>query len=253
MTHQVALVDCGGANIASLRFALKRLGVEAHFTRDASEIENAARVILPGVGAAGSGMERLAAAGLEGLIPRLTQPVLGICLGMQLLYDGSSEDDTPCLGIIPGRVDLLDSSPQHTIPHMGWNQVMQRGEPGLLAGIPDGAWFYFVHSYAGPVSAGCVGETNHGRGFASVVHKDNFYGVQFHPERSGRHGARLLKNFLALEWKEAPSPPGKKVPSHLGKEAPSHPEKVTPSPPGKEAPSPPGREGILPSAEGGQN
>ena len=237
MTHQVALVDCGGANIASLRFALKRLGVEAHFTRDASKIESAALVILPGVGAAGSGMERLAAAGLEGLIPRLTQPVLGICLGMQLLYDGSSEDDTPCLGVIPGRVDLLEGSPQHTIPHMGWNQVIQRGEPGLLAGIPDGAWFYFAHSYAGPVSAGCVGETNHGRGFASVVHKDNFYGVQFHPERSGRHGARLLKNFLALEWKEAACPPGREAPSI----------------PGREAPSIPGREGILPSAEGGQN
>ena len=208
MTQQVALVDCGGANIASLRFALERLGVEAHFTRDASKIESAARVILPGVGAAGSGMERLAAAGLEELIPHLTQPVLGICLGMQLLYDGSSEDATPCLGVIPGRVDLLKGSPQHTIPHMGWNQVVQHGKSGLLAGIPDNAWFYFVHSYAAPMSADCIGETDHGRDFASVVHKDNFYGVQFHPERSGRHGARLLKNFLTHSWEEAASPPG---------------------------------------------
>ena len=258
MTHEVALVDCGGANIASLRFALKRLGVEAHFTRDASEIENAARVILPGVGAAGSGMERLAAAGLEGLIPRLTQPVLGICLGMQLLYDGSSEDDTPCLGVIPGRVDLLKGSPQHTIPHMGWNQVMQRGEPGLLAGIPNGAWFYFVHSYAAPVSAGCIGETDHGRGFASVVHKDNFYGVQFHPERSGRHGARLLKNFLDLGWKETASPPGSFHPRSGGAGAQEttwergHPVLVE-----GWKPSLPAlfhaREGILPSAGGGQN
>ena len=211
MIHEAALVDCGGANIASLRFALKRLGVEAHFTRDASKIESAAHVILPGVGAAGSGMERLAAAGLEKVIPRLTQPVLGICLGMQLLYDGSSEDDTPCLGVIPGRVDLLEGSPQHTIPHMGWNQIAQRGKSGLLAGIPDGAWFYFVHSYAAPVSADCIGETDHGRNFASIVRKNNFFGVQFHPERSGRHGARLLKNFLTLEWKEAACPPGKET------------------------------------------
>ncbi len=197
MTTRVALVDCGGANIASLRFALQRLGVEARFTRKTAEIESAERVFLPGVGAAGAGMQKLREAGLEKLIPRLEQPVLGICLGMQLLYDLSSEDDTPCLGVIPGRVDLLKSSPEHSIPHMGWNQVVQRGESRLLDGIPDGAWFYFVHSYAAPTSADCLGETEHGASFASVVNKGNFFGVQFHPERSGRHGRRLLRNFLA--------------------------------------------------------
>ncbi len=200
MNNNVALVDCGGANIASLRFALERLGVEARFTRNAREIETARRVILPGVGSAGAGMERLSAAGLERLVPRLRQPVLGICLGLQLLYDGSSEHDTPCLGVVPGRVDLLESSPDHTIPHMGWNQVAQHGESPLLKGIPDGDWFYFVHSYAAPVSEHCAGETEHGRSFASVVQKDNFFGVQFHPERSGQQGARLLKNFLELPW-----------------------------------------------------
>ena len=196
MSANVALVDCGGANIASLRFALERLGVEARFTRDAAAIERAERVFLPGVGAAGAGMAKLRAAGLEELIPRLEQPVLGICLGMQLLYDVSTEDDTPCLGVIPGQVDLLESSPEHTIPHMGWNQVLRRGESQLLHGIPDGAWFYFVHSYAAPPGADCAGETEHGASFASVVQKDNFFGVQFHPERSGRHGQRLLRNFL---------------------------------------------------------
>ena len=171
--------------------------MDARFTQDRQEIENAERVILPGVGAAGAGMQRLAAAGLEDLIPRLTQPVLGICLGMQLLYEVSSENDTPCLGVIPGRVELLDGAPDLTIPHMGWNQVVRRGEPGLMDGIADGAWFYFVHSYAAPVTSHCVGETGHGRRFASVVRKDNFFGVQFHPERSGRQGQQLLKNFLA--------------------------------------------------------
>ncbi|MCY4156089.1 MAG: imidazole glycerol phosphate synthase subunit HisH [Gammaproteobacteria bacterium] len=198
MTSNVALVDCGGANIASLRFALKRLGVEARFTREVAEIERADKVFLPGVGAAGTGMEKLREAGLEALIPRLEQPVLGICLGMQLLYDLSSEENTPCLGIIPGRVGLLPASPERTIPHMGWNQVVRRGESKLLEGIPNRAWFYFVHSYAAAPNADCIGETEHGRSFASVVRKNNFFGVQFHPERSGANGQRLLKNFLAI-------------------------------------------------------
>ncbi len=193
----VALVDCGGANIASLRFALQRLGVEARFTCDAAEIESADKVFLPGVGAAGSGMAKLREAGLDALIPRLEQPVLGICLGMHLLYEASTEDHTPCLGVIPGRVDLLRPSPEHTIPHMGWNQVLGRGESELLDGISNGAWFYFVHSYAAPRGAHCVAETEHGAGFASVVEKSNFFGVQFHPERSGANGQRLLMNFLA--------------------------------------------------------
>lgn len=192
-----ALVDCGGANIASLRFALGRLGVDASFTQDPRRIADAERVILPGVGAAGAGMERLESAGLGDLIPRLTQPVLGICLGMQLLYEGSSENDTPCLGVIPGRVDLLEGAPELTIPHMGWNQVAPRGETRLLEGVPDRSWFYFVHSYAAPVTPDCVAETTHGHAFASVVRRNNFFGVQFHPERSGRQGQQLLKNFLA--------------------------------------------------------
>jgi len=198
MRGSVALVDCGGANIASLRFALERLGVEARFTREASEIESAERVFLPGVGAAGAGMAKLREAGLEALIPRLEQPVLGICLGMQLLHELSSEDDTPCLGVIPGRVDLLPAGPGRAIPHMGWNQVAQRGESKLLRGIPSGAWFYFVHSYAAPPGADCFGETEHGADFASVVQRNNFFGVQFHPERSGENGQRLLRNFLGV-------------------------------------------------------
>lgn len=200
MTSRVALVDCGGANIASLRFALERLGVDARFTQDPEDIEQADRVVLPGVGAAGAGMHRLDSAGLTDLIPRLTQPVLGICLGMQLLYEVSSENETPCLGVIPGRVALLEGSRDLTIPHMGWNQVVGGGATDLMDEIPDGAWFYFVHSYAAPVTADCIGQTEHGRRFASVVRKGNFLGVQFHPERSGRQGQQLLRNFLTTKW-----------------------------------------------------
>ena len=196
MSAEVALVDCGGANIASLRFALQRLGVDAALTRDAGGIENAGRVILPGVGAAGAGMARLREAGLERLIPRLKQPVLGICLGMQLLFDRSSEDNTPCLGVIPGQVDRLQASREHAIPHMGWNQVIQRRASPLLDGVRGSAWFYFVHSYAAHAEGDCIGVTEHGAPFASVVHRNNFFGVQFHPERSGEDGQLVLGNFL---------------------------------------------------------
>ncbi len=196
--REVVIVGSGGANIASLTNALSRLDVEARLSVDQAEIEQAAAVILPGVGAAADAMRRLRTLGLDRVLPRLSQPVLGICLGMQLLAASSEEDDAECLGVIPDRAARLPQSAERPVPHMGWNRVSQRGESPLLDGIPDGAHFYFIHSYALPVTDTTVGSTEYGPRFAAVFQDRNFYGTQFHPERSSVHGARLLGNFLAL-------------------------------------------------------
>ncbi|MCP4276575.1 MAG: imidazole glycerol phosphate synthase subunit HisH [Gammaproteobacteria bacterium] len=193
---EVAIIDGGGANIASLRFALKRLGADSELTTDPDTIRAARRVILPGVGAAADAMEKLRSAGLDKVIPALTQPLLGICLGMQLLFDSSEEEDATCLGIIEGRAHLFDIAQDQPVPHMGWNRVKQTRNTVLFNGIPDGAYFYFVHSYALDTVAATTGRTSYGRNFTSVVHQGNFMGAQFHPERSGKYGARLLQNFL---------------------------------------------------------
>lgn len=194
----VAIVDSGGANIASLVFALGRLGREAELTRDPAVIARASHVLLPGVGAAAAAMARLDETGLSGLLPRLNQPVLGICLGMQLLFEESSEGDTPCLGILPGRADPFAASPDRPVPHMGWNRAVPRdGEP-LFEGLDDGAWFYFVHSYAVGVGECTIAATDYGGEFTAAAGRDNFFGTQFHPERSSAAGARVLANFLAM-------------------------------------------------------
>lgn len=192
----VVVIDSGGANIASLRFALARLGAEAELTRDPARIRQADRVLLPGVGAAADAMSRLADAGLDHVIRSLTQPVLGICLGMQLLLEGSAEGDVGCLGLIEGRAELLEATPNVTVPHMGWNRTWRTADCPLLSGIEDGAHFYYVHSYALGETADTVATTSHGRPFSALVRRGNFFGAQFHPERSGASGARLLQNFL---------------------------------------------------------
>ena len=194
----LAIVDSGGANIASVRFALERLGVQSELTADPAIIRAADRVILPGVGSAQEGMKRLQAKGLVEVVRGLTQPVLGICLGMQLLFEASEEGNTPSLGIIPGRVSLLPESPGITVPHMGWNTLTMRPDTPLLKGFNAATRFYFVHSFAGPVNAFTVASCDHGTPFAAVVQRGNFSGVQFHPERSGAAGAQLLKNFLEM-------------------------------------------------------
>lgn len=194
----LAIVDSGGANIASVKFALERLGVRGELTTEVARIRAAQRVILPGVGSAAEGMKRLRERGLVECVRGLTQPVLGICLGMQLLFEASEEGPTPTLGLLPGRVALLPSAPGLTVPHMGWNTLeIVRSSP-LLAGIETGARFYFVHSFAAPVDAHTVATTDHGARFASVVQRGNFHGAQFHPERSGPAGARFLRNFLEM-------------------------------------------------------
>lgn len=191
----VAVIDSGGANLASVVHALGRLGVEAILTRDADVIRQAERVILPGVGAAAPAMESLRSAGLTGVIRTLEQPVLGICLGLQLLFQSSAEGDVECLGIVPGQVTRLPSGPEIRLLHMGWNQFQWHTDDPLSRGLASDAWFYFVHGYAAPADR-AVAVASHGRDFGAVVRKDNFVACQFHPEKSGGAGARLLANFL---------------------------------------------------------
>ena len=196
--RQIVIVASGGANIASLQFALQRLEVDSAVSADAAEIRAASHVILPGVGAAADAMSRLRQSCLDAVIPTLEQPVLGICLGMQLLFEASQEDDARCLGIIPGRAARLAQAPDRPVPHMGWNTLEIRRPCPLLAGLADGDYAYFVHSYALNVSAATVASTAYGALFSACVQWRNFYGAQFHPERSAAVGARLLKNFLAI-------------------------------------------------------
>jgi imidazole glycerol-phosphate synthase subunit HisH len=196
--RQIVIVANGGANIASLQFALQRLEVASAVSADAAEIRAASHVILPGVGAAADAMSRLRRNGLDALIPTLRQPVLGICLGMQLLYEASQEGDARCLGIIPGRAARLAEAHDRPVPHMGWNTLEIRRPCALLEGLADGDYAYFVHSYALNVSPATVASAGYGAPFSACVQWRNFYGAQFHPERSAAVGARLLQNFLAI-------------------------------------------------------
>lgn len=195
---QVAIIDSGGANIASLLYAFERLGVAANLTTDAELIRHSQRVLLPGVGAARNAMQRLQDAGLVDVIRNLTQPVLGICLGMQLLCDASEEEDVECLGIVPGVAARLSVADDYPVPNMGWCATQSCSSHRLLDGIDDGSYFYYVHSYAVPVSQYTIATARHTQQFSAVISKENFVAAQFHPERSSTAGARLLKNFLDI-------------------------------------------------------
>ncbi len=196
---RVALIDSGGANIGSVRYALERLHVETVVTGDADIIRACERVILPGVGVASAGMARLRELGLIEVIRSLEQPVLGICLGMQLLFERSEEGDVACLGLLPGQVMRLPGTPGIRVPHMGWNSLAFRRESPLLRGLETGVQCYFVHGYAAPVTADCIAASAHGIPFAAAVERGNVAGVQFHPERSGAVGLRILANFVNRE------------------------------------------------------
>ena len=196
MMSKVAIIDSGGANIASLLFALERLGTNAILTSDAQVIRAAERVLLPGVGAAKDAMSRLTEAGLIDVIRTLTQPVLGICLGMQLLCDGSEEEDVECLGIIPGTAQKLAATIDDPVPNMGWCSTRMSKEHKTLAAIEDGSYFYYLHSYAVPISENTLAIASHAEEFSAVIGYQNFVAAQFHPERSSSAGAKLLQNFI---------------------------------------------------------
>lgn len=206
-------MDTGAANLGSVLHALERLGAKATVSTDAGEIAGADRVILPGVGSAGRAMARLHELNLVDALRELQRPLLGICLGMQLLYESSEEGDVACLGVIDGRVTRLRpqaAAPAASgepatppagairVPHMGWNGLNVARHDPLLAGIDEGAPVYFVHSYAAPLTANALATCRHGREFPAVVGCGNRYGMQFHPERSGPVGSRLLANFMAI-------------------------------------------------------
>ena len=195
----IAVVDTGGANLRSVTNALSRLGAAWAFTTDAATIKAAERVLLPGVGAAADSMAKLRQAGLVDVLRSLTQPVLGICLGMQLLFESSQEGgDTAMLGLLPGKVRRLPADLNVLVPHMGWNQLIDRQEDPLLAGIAPADCFYFVHSYYAPSGAWVTAAAEHGVKVPAVVAHGNIHGVQFHPEKSQTAGERLLENFLRL-------------------------------------------------------
>ena len=198
----ITIVDSGGGNLGSIQNAFDRLGLATEVSADPDRIHRAAKVILPGVGAAGRVMDRLHERELVDCVRNLRQPVLGICLGMQLLYRSSEENNVETLGILSDRVRALPKLPGFVVPHLGWNSVgwvAGTRKPCILArGIESGSYFYFVHSYAAGITNDTVGVTDHGIPFSAVIERGNFFGTQFHPERSGATGARLLRNFAEI-------------------------------------------------------
>lgn len=194
----LAIIDSGGANIASLRYAFERIGVTAQLTTDAQTIRSADRVLLPGVGAAKNAMARLSDTGLIDVIRGLEQPVLGICLGMQLLCEASEEEDVECIGVVPGVARKLPATPDNQVPNMGWCATAVQSKHPLLCDIPDNSYFYYLHSYALPVSEHTFATATHEHFFSAVIAHRNFTAAQFHPERSSAAGAQLLRNFLDL-------------------------------------------------------
>lgn len=193
----VVIIDYDTGNLRSVMNALERAGVEYVVSSDHEVIRSADRVLLPGVGEASSAMEKLRERGLDKLIPTLTQPVLGICIGMQLMCLSSEEGDAECLGIFPTRVVKLPTDIGLKVPHVGWDTIEELKTP-LFEGIAEGSHFYYVHSFAAELCAETIASTEYGVRFSAALHSDNFYGTQFHPEKSGSVGEMILKNFLKL-------------------------------------------------------
>jgi glutamine amidotransferase len=199
-SQQIVIVNTGCANISSVKFAVERLGEKVTVSDDLAIIQQADKVFLPGVGSANAAMASIEKKQLISTIQGLTQPVLGICLGMQLMVEKSAEslsDNTPCLGLIPGQVKRMQVGDLR-LPHMGWNTVTPVADAPLFKGIDPGSYFYFVHSFAVAISQFTMASCQYGMEFSAAIHKDNFFGVQFHPERSSDTGAQLLKNFIDL-------------------------------------------------------
>lgn len=193
---KIVIINYGAGNIQSVKFSLKRLGVEAILTDNEAEIRNADKVIFPGVGEASSAMQKLKASGLDKVIPTLKQPVLGICLGMQLLCNSSEEGNTEGLGIFD--VAVLKFSNTVKVPQIGWNQVANL-KSELFKNSKENEFMYLVHSYYAPLCEEAIATSEYGIQYASALQKDNFYGVQFHPEKSSIAGEQVLRNFLNLK------------------------------------------------------
>ena len=191
----VAIIDYNVGNVKSLQFALERLGVKSILTNDYGLIKKSEKVIFPGQGAASTAMDKLKEVGLDKLIPNLKQPVLGICLGMQLLCENTEEGDVNGLGII--KCNVIKFSDKLKVPQMGWNKV-KKLRTGLFNKINEGDYMYLVHSYFVPTINETIGQSEYGLTYSVAVQKENFFGVQFHPEKSSSAGSQLLKNFLEL-------------------------------------------------------
>ena len=194
----LVVVDLGCANTASVLMALERLEVSAQLSADPSAIGQAQRLILPGVGAAAFAMKRIAALGLGDILREYKRPLLGVCLGQQILFDHSNEGDVAGLGILTGKVTKINPLKAGIVPHMGWNQLTDIKPDPLTVGLSQGDYAYFVHSYACPIQDSTLASCDYGEPFAAIVRKANVWGVQFHPERSSVAGARLLRNFVSL-------------------------------------------------------
>lgn len=196
----IVIINGCGTNIASIQFALERLGKKSLLTNNVTIIKSASHVILPGVNTAKQAMDQLKKLQLIDAIRQLKKPVLGICSGMQILYEFSYENNIDCLGVLKGEIVTLPKLSGLPIPHMGWNQLQINNKSSpLLKNIRDGSYVYYVHSYRAPLNKDTVASTKYGDVFSSIVQNQNFYGVQFHPERSGRVGETILANFLELE------------------------------------------------------
>lgn len=190
---KIVIIDYGAGNVRSVQFALERLGYEAVCSNDNKEIREADKVIFPGVGEASSAMDELRKYGLDKLIPELKQPVLGICLGMQLMCRFSEENETQCLEIFP--VDVLRFDEKLKVPQIGWNRITEMNS-GLFEGLAEGEYVYYVHSYYVPDNEFSIASTDYGLVYSGAIHKDNFYACQFHPEKSSDAGERILRNFI---------------------------------------------------------
>ena len=193
---RIAIIDYGAGNVKSVQFALERQGYAGFLTSDAREIQSADKVIFPGVGEAKTAMSALKKQGLDKVIPQLKQPVLGICLGMQLMCEKSEEGNTTCMGIFPLESKIFPKPLK--IPHVGWNQIKHL-KTNLFKDINEMDFTYFVHSYFVPLSDFTIATSNYGFEFSAALAKDNFYACQFHPEKSGKTGERILKNFLSMK------------------------------------------------------
>lgn len=192
---KVVIIKYNAGNIRSVMFALERIGVNAIVTDDHDEIRSADKVIFPGVGEASSAMEYLRAKGLDKLLVSLKQPVLGICLGMQLMCRFSEENNTECLGIFDADVKKFDTNSGLKVPQIGWNNISHLKSP-LFDGVPENEYVYFVHGYCVPECTESIATTNYVQDYTSAIHKNNFYAVQFHPEKSGAAGQKMLENFI---------------------------------------------------------